>query len=340
MKIYIVTPGHFYEGFNSRVRGEGRWLVHMAGVLVNQGHEVCIVSTDQLRPYQDNGVWFSSIYNKNEPDCDLMISMDPWMDVPHLHKTEWGQMLEEYNPQKRVLALFFPTADEVYDYLPVIHPWNYQQVRDGKAHFLPTITHEVPKPPGFDRNRVYWYSKRPNEENTYLLGSILGAHAIIVGREAEGFFVDGAWIQQGEYRNCDPQKEAAIKSLYQQILDTGRVDSLGTWAPYDHARNMMIGSKLLLGIEHPVAAPSMAEAAATGSFPVLFQSQTTVPPYDVIDLPCIPMDADDSQIREFILKAWDDREFFESTVLACQAAVEDHRQSRAAVRIQKFIEEL
>ena len=339
MKIYIVTPGHFYQGFNSRVRGEGRWLVHMAGVLVSQGHQVYIISTDRIRTYQDRGVWFTSIYDDNDPDCDLMISMDAWEDVPHLSKTRWSPMLNAYNPKKRVQALFFPTADEVYDYIPVIHPWNYEQVRKGLGHFIPVITHETCKPPGFDRNCLYWFSKRPNENPDYLLGVISAARELIVDGGSEALFVDGIYIHQGQYRNWDSQKEAATKALYVEILGTGRVDSLGYWAPYNYVRDVMSKTKMMIGIHHPVVAPSMAESAVSGAFPVLFENQVSAPPYDTIDIPYIPMSASDGEVKEFILQAWNDKDLFESTIFACQNSVQDHQLDRATPIIQKFIEE-
>ena len=91
MKVYISCPGYFHEGlgFNSRIRGEGRWLVHIAGVLTQQGHDVTIFSNDPVPPYTDGGVKFSSIFNvaNHDPNCDLLIAMDAFPDLPHVHSS-------------------------------------------------------------------------------------------------------------------------------------------------------------------------------------------------------------------------------------------------------------
>lgn len=340
MDIYIVTPGHFYEGFNSRVRGEGRWLVHMAGVLVNQGHNVRILSTDPVRSYVDKGVVFSSIYNSHKPDCDVMFSMDAWEDVPHLHKTKWSSMLNRFNPKRRVQALFFPTSSEVYDYIPVIHPWKYEQVRNGMGHCLPIITHEEVSAPGFDRHRIHWFSKHSDENPEYILGVMRALDTLVFEYGARPLFVDGVYIESQSYRNYDPQKEAETKRLFRQIVVGGPAQSLGNWAPYDFVRDWMASSKLMVGIHHPVAAPSMSEIAALGGFPVLFENQTSCAPYDTIDLPCIPLSANEDEVKSFILRAWQDESFFNDTVHLCQEAIEDHRQSRAAEIIRRFLEEL
>ncbi len=124
------------------------------------------------------------------------------------------------------------------------------------------------------------------------------------------------------------------------MLDTGRVDSLAYWAPYDHAQRLMSKSKMMVGGHHPVVAPSMAESAASGAFPMLFENQATLPPYNTIDLPHIPMSSNDREVKEFILQVWDDRDLFESTILACQESIQDHQRDRAELIIKKFIEEL
>lgn len=339
-KIYIVTPGHFYEGFNSRIRGEGRWLVHVAGVLSNQGHSVSILSTDLIRTYKDRGVTFSSIYNDPPPDCDIMFSMDAWNDVPHLHKTKWTPLLDRFRPQQRVQALFFPTTEEVYNYIPVIHPWKYQTVCQGLGYCLPVITHNKCLEPGFDRQGLHWFSKRADEEPQYILGAIRAMHELVVNKGAYAVFVDGRYIHQSAYRNYDADKEKQTKILFEQMLATKRTVSLGRWAPYDFVREWMVNCKLLVGIHHPIAAPSMAEIAVSGGFPVLFGNQAECPPYDQIEFPHIPLSASDEEVKDFILKAWTDRDFFESTVLACQEAVQDHRQDRAAEIINQFVEGL
>lgn len=340
MKIYIVSSGHFYEGFNSRLRGEGRWLVHLAEALVVQGHQVRIISTDRIRTYRDRGVLFSSIYEGGDPNCDLMVSMFPWEDVPRVKKNQWSATLNNYNPRKRVLALFFPTEIEVYGHLPVIHPWNYDQVRRGLGNFIPVITHEECELPGFDRNHLYWFSKRPNETPDYLLGVIAAAHDLVVDKNVEALFVDGAHIHQGEYKNYPAEKITAIKYLYGEMLNTGRVDSLANWAPYDHVRNIMSKTKMMIGIHNPGVAPSMVESAVSGAFPMLFENQAVLPPYDTINIPYIPMSSTETEVKEFILQVWNDRVLFESTVFACQDEVQDHKRSRATLIIQKFIEEL
>lgn len=342
MRIYISCPGFFYQGFNSRLRGEGRWLVNVAGVLQQAGYEVAVLSNDPVRPYKDQGVIFASVHDQLPPECDVLMSMDTFEDVPHLHKTNITPLLSrKFRPQKRVAALFFPTAPEVYDYLPVIHPWNYSQVREGSGFFLPIITHSHLDPPNFEKKRFHWYSKRPNENPEYLLGVLKGLLRLVKGDGASGLFVDGHWILTNDYRNnCPIEIRKEVQQTFMEIMASSPSDSLARWVPYDNARESMASSKMLVGVHHPVAAPSMAEAASDGAFPLIFGNQKQCPPYDQIEIPFIPLDFTNKQVEEFIVRTWSDRQLFESTVLACQDAIKEHAQDRAARRIIQFFEDL
>ncbi len=338
MKIFIASPGFYYDGFNSKLRGEGRWLVHMAGVLSNAGHDVTIFSNDMLRPYTDRGVSFESILNvRSDIECDIVVSMDAFMDVPHLGQTDRSPWIAQLKAPKRAQALFFPTAQEVYDYIPVIHPWNWED----KGHFVPIITHSEVGSPGFDRSRFHWYSKHPDETPEYLVGVLKGLLGLIRNHCAEGgLFVDGAWIMSDTYRNITPAKEDEAKYLFTQIMQTGGSESLGTWAPYNYVQESIQKSKLLVGLHHPLAAPSMAEAVAAGTLPIIFENQKQCPPFDQCDFPFIPLDASESEIVEFITRAWTDKDFFEKSVLSGQEAIVDHAQDRASRLIINFFEEL
>ncbi len=337
MRIFIASPGFYYDGFNSKLRGEGRWLVHMAGVLVAAGHDVTIFSNDMVRPYTDQGVDFDSILNvRSDIECDIVVSMDAFVDVPHLGQTEISPLIARLKAPKKVQALFFPTAQEVYDYIPVIHPWKW-----GKGHFVPIITHSAVTSPGFDRTRFHWYSKRPNETPEYLVGVLKGLLGLVTDHGATGgLFVDGVWISSDDYRNCTSETEEESKTIFTQIMQSGGSESLGTWAPYDYIQESILNSKLLVGIHHPVAAPSMAEALASGTFPVIFENQKSCPPFDKCDFPFIPLDSNESDIVEFITRAWLDKDFFEKSVLLGQEAIVDHAQDRASRLIINFFEEL
>lgn len=343
MRIYISSPGQFYEGFNSKLRGEGRWLMHMAGVLARSGHEVAVFSNDPVRPYQDQGVTFSSIFNFQGHDlnCDVLVAMDSFSDLPGTHKTNITPLLDNFNPQRRVWAGFFPCGDDdVYNYIPTIHPWNYQQCRDGKATWLPIITHVELQAPGFERKRFHWYSKNAHEEPKYIAGVMMALHELASKQEVVGSFVDGVQIGSQKYQKEYPQnKEDLTKILFKEILVKGS-ESFSHWAPYDYVQSLMSQSKMLVGVHHPVAAPSMAEIVSYGGFPLQFKNQKDCPPYDQVDIPFIPEDASDEQVREFILEVWNNEELFTSTVLTCQEAIRGHGLDEAAVRINKFFEEL
>jgi hypothetical protein len=338
MKIFIASPGFYYEGFNSKLRGEGRWLVHMAGVLSSVGHDVTIFSNDMVRPYTDRGVKFDSVLNvRSDRECDIVVSMDAFMDVPHLGKSDRSPLIAQLKAPKRVQALFFPTAQEVYDYIPVIHPWNW----DNKGHFVPIITHSEVAPPAFDRTRFHWYSKHPDETPEYLVEVLKGLLGLITDHGATGgLFVDGAWIMSDTYRNLISDKQEKAKALFAQIMQTGGSESLGNWAPYDYVQESIQKSKLLVGIHHPIAAPSQAEALAAGTLPIIFENQKQCPPFDQIDFPFIPLDSSESEIVEFITRAWTDKDFFEKSVLSGQEAIVDHAQDRASRLIVNFFEEL
>ena len=339
MRIFISSPGQFYEGFNSKLRGEGRWLVNIAGALANGGHEVTVFSNHMMRSYTDRGVHFASGLDiRPGMECDIVVAMDAFPDVPHLAQpTDSASLLTTLMPAKRVQALFFPTGSEVYDYIDVIHPWNW----GGRGHFVPLITHTEIVPPAFDRTNFYWYSKHPEETPEYLVGVLKGLRDLVTEHGCTGgLFVDGAWIMSDFYQNITPEKEAIAKILFMQIMQTGGSESLVNWAPYDYIQNYINKSKLLVGIHHPTAAPSQGEALAAGVLPIIFENQKGCPPFDKCDFPFIPLDATDSEISEFITRAWVDKDFFEKSVLIGQEALVDHAQDRASSLIVNFFEEL
>lgn len=348
MKIYISCPGQFYEGlgFNSKIRGEGRWLVHMSGVLAEQGHNVTIFSNDPVKPYKDRGVVFSSIFNltSHDPCCDVLIAMDAFPDLPHVHKSgNVSPLLPKFRAGKRVWAAFFPLGgeqEEVYDIIPTIHPWNYQQCREGKGVCLPIIIYREVQPPGFHKKHIHWYSKNAHEEPKYILGVIQGLHKLVTCHGAVGSFVDGVQIESQKYRKEYPQpKEDQTKSLFREMIRLGS-ESFSGWATYDYVQGLMSKSKLLVGVHHPVVAPSMAEIAAYGGFPVIFGNQKDCPPYDRVDIPFIPEDISDEQVCEFILDVWTNEDLFVHGVETCQSAIVEHAYGEVYQRVEQFIKSL
>ncbi len=347
MKIYISSPGQFYEGFNSRLRGEGRWLVHMAGILAQQGHQVAIFSNDPVKPYTSQGVLFSSIFNQfNDPNCDLLISMDSFPDLPDcFHKTNISPLLARFNPQHRVWAGFFPLGidgpnDVIYDIMPVIHPWNYETCRSGKATHIPIITHTSLTPPDFNKSRFHWFSKNAHEEPQYITGVMQALFKLVKHHGAVGSFVDGPVIGSQRYHKEFPEnKEQLTKILFKEIIAAGS-ESFSQWMPYDYVQKLMSQSKLLVGVHHPVAAPSMAEIAAYGGFPIQFWNQKACPPFDHVDIPFIPENTSDEEVCDFILEMWTNEKLFTESVLTCQSAIADHALDKSAVIIKNFIEEV
>ncbi len=345
MKIYISSPGQFYEGFNSRLRGEGRWLMHLAGILASQGHQVAIFSNDPVRPYTQQGVLFTSIFNQvDDPDCDLLISMDSFPDLPEcFHKTNISPHLGKFNPQKRVWAGFFPISgvnEVIYDLMPVIHPWAYETCQLGKATHIPIVTHVRVIPPSFHNTRFHWYSKNAHEEPQYIAGVMQGLYELVTHHGACGSFVDGVQIGSQRYQKDYPEsKEQLTKILFKEIVVAGS-DSFSHWAPYNYVQQCMSQSKLLVGVHHPVAAPSMAEIAAYGGFPVQFKNQHDCPPYNRVDIPFIPEDASDEDVRDFIVEMWTNEDLFTQSVLTCQGAIEKHSLASARFIVEDFMENL
>lgn len=345
MRVYISSPGQFFQGFNSRLRGEGRWLLHLAGALAENGHEVTIFSNDPVRPYKDKGVIFSSIHNFQGHDlnCDILVAMDSFSDLPGTHKTNITPVLDNFRASKRVWAGFFPVGgdqEQIYSYIPTIHPWNYKPCREGRATWLPIITHLDFQSPGFGRNRFHWYSKNAHEEPKYIMGVMSALYDLAMEKGAVGSFVDGVQIGSQKYRKDYPQnKEDLVKILFKEVVAKGS-ESFSHWAPYDYVQQLMFRSKMLVGVHHPVAAPSMAEIVAHGGFPLQFKNQKDCPPYDQVDIPFVKEDASDEEVKEFILEAWNNEELFTKTVLTCQEAIVGHGKQQAAARINKFFEEL
>lgn len=345
MKIYISSPGQFYEGFDSRLRGEGRWLVHMAGILVEQGHSVAIFSNDPVKPYAQNGVVFTSIFNQlAEPDCDILFAMDSFPDLPEVfHKTNISPHLGRFNPRHRVWAGYFPIGEKhesIYDMMPVIHPWKYQNCVPGKATHIPVVTHNTLVPPRFDNTRFHWFSKNAHEEPLYIAGVMQVLFKLVKEHGASGSFVDGSQIGSQKYRKEYPEnKEELTKILFKEILASGS-ESFSNWMPYSHVQRLMSQSKLLVGVHHPVAAPSMAEIAAYGGFSIQFGGQKNCPPYDHVDIPFIPEGSSDEEVQDFILEMWNNEKLFTESVLVCQSAISLHSKEAASVIISNFIEEV
>jgi len=340
MRIYIASPGQFYEGFNSRIRGEGRWLIHLAGVLRTQGHDVTVFSNDPLGVYTDRGVTFTSVWNDAYPkECDLMISMDAFSDLPQLHKTNVTPQVDTFKPTKRVWATVFPVEDThpVHDVLPVIYMYNFGRQ---KGIPLPLLTHDKVVPPDFTKTKFHWYSKNANEEPQYILGAMRGIARLVENHGASGTFIDGPQLFQGDYRkNYPKEKEQETKQLFSSILSKGS-ESFANWVPYDYALSLLSKSKLLLGVHHPIMAPSILEVVVLGGFPVIFENQKNCPPYDHVDIPYVKENASDDEVADFIEMMWTDKDLFEASVLTCQEAIHAHSYPEVYKAVQKFIYDL
>lgn len=338
MRIYVVSPGVFNEGFNSALRGEGRWLLGISEVFASTGHEVVVFGESPLAEYFDRGVKFSSLSNFFPAECDLLISMTPYSDAPLLDKTKYSVILDQkFKPGKRILALFFPTSDAVYDSYPVIHPWDYQ----GRGTFIPLITHKNLSPPSFIRNRFHWHSKKPNDMPQYLIPVLRGIRRLCLQHSAQGLFVDGAWILYGEYPP-DFAKSKALEAqfIFKEIMRRPGNESLDRWAPYDYSLSSIQSSKLLIGTHSPISSPSMAEISVSGGFPILFENQKNVPPYDTVDIPFIPLKSSEKEIEDFIVRLWTDEDLFCKSVLTCQKALQRNSYFEASKAIGKFLEEI
>lgn len=343
MKIYISSPGQFYAGFNSKLRGEGRWLIHLAYILTQQNHQVIIFSNDPVHPYQQNGIFFDSIHNPlSNPDCDLLIAMEAFLDLPEVHKTPISTLLERFQPKKRIWASFFPIGNydsPIYDIMPVIHPWNYDQCRNGRAICIPIVTHTQTRPPDFTKTHFHWYSKNAHETPQYLAGVMQGLFELVTKYGASGSFIDGWQISNQSYRDYPQNKEDLTKILFNEIINRGSI-SFSHWVPYDYAQYLLAKSKLLVGIHHPIAAPSMAEIAAYGGFPVIWENQHKCPPYDLVDIPIVSDSASDEEIRDFLVEIWTNEKLYTETVLVCQEAIRPHSLAQASKIVADFIDSL
>jgi hypothetical protein len=164
-----------------------------------------------------------------------------------------------------------------------------------------------------------------------------GLYELVTKHGACGSFVDGTHLESKRYQKNYPRdKEQLSKTLFEEIIAAGS-ESFPCWAPYNYVQQLMSQSKLLVGVHHPVAAPSMAEIVAHGGFPVQFENQHTCPPYNHVDIPFIPEGSSDEEIRDFIVEMWTNEDLFVRSVLTCQSAIETHSSASVSVIVENFI---
>jgi len=160
---------------------------------------------------------------------------------------------------------------------------------------------------------------------------------LVTKHEACGSFVDGVHLSDKRYqKNYPHDKEQLTKTLFKEIIEAGS-ESFPCWATYNYVQQLMSQTKLLVGVHHPVAAPSMAEIAAHGGFPVQFENQHRCPPYNHVGIPFIPEGASDEEIRDFIVEMWTNEDLFVRSVLDCQAAIEQHSSDQAFRIVEDFM---
>jgi hypothetical protein len=277
MRIAAACPGDFHEGFDSLVRGEGRWwLLVLRAVKKYLGHDVFIIGQHNKEYYdEESGIYFLNLKNmKNHGEFDVVFSMDAWPDTGV--DTNWiSPDLNAIKTKQRVFAPFF-NNDQANKHctIPTVYPYYYDEgtclpICPGSQIDLTQSENN------FGKKNVVWFSKNSHENPEYLLSSFTNAIEYVETMKGALVVVDGGVLVEREY----PDKQHIIKLLdnYSKVL------LLKQWIPYSQMRRLLKVSAFITGIHHPVANPMSLDIVFDGGLTIQFENQRYCAPYNKLE---------------------------------------------------------
>lgn len=279
MKVAAACPGDFHMGFDSLVRGEGRWWLLVLRALHRiAGHDVYIIGQHNHQYFdEESGIQFLNLKDPNVfGEFDIVFSMDAWANTgvdenwitPHLNVIKTKQ---------KVYAPFF-NNDQANKQctIPVVYPYYYD--RGTCIPICPgTMSDLKSEKNNFGFKNVVWFSKNSHENPEYLLASFTNAVNYVMDKEGALVVVDGHVLVDKDY----PNKMQIIYLLNQANTPQKRnVILLNEWLKYSQMRKILKSSAFITGIHHPVANPMSLDIVFDGGIVVQFENQRFCAPYN------------------------------------------------------------
>jgi len=293
IKLGFVGPGDFSNGWDSLVRGEGRWLMSIIKSLKDDpNYDTTLIVQDHgdLYNYNDSflGTKFRSIKSvlNGELNFDILFSMDVYEDeIADFHKSNMSKWVSKIKTKQRVWAPFFSSKQHLESKYPVVYPYFYKEADLKKLFTLPIALGTIKdlsskKINNFNKKNAVWFSKNSHENPEFLFESLQNCLDHL--NKIDGFLVmvDGKWLHTKEYKD----KEKVVSLLDKNKT---RVCLLDKWIPYSKMKSILDKSQFICGIHHPIVNPMQLDIVFSGGIPIIFNNQKELPPFNDTQLPYI-----------------------------------------------------
>lgn len=317
MRIAFSSPGDFNYGYDSLVRGEGKYCQAIARVLAkNPNNEVCILGQGN-KTYKDEkyNTYYLNIYNPPETEFDIFFSIgDPFFDIG-IEPNWMTEHVSKIKTKKRVFMSFFGSDSHKNCNIPVVYPYYYKEVDNKHTFCLPICLNsqnELNKN-NYDKNNGVWTTKNSHENPEYLYQSFKHCSEYINNKNGKFIIIDFLCLVDREYKNSDKVKKIISdnKSIYWWQKE---------WLPYSKMEYIMSKSKFITGIHHPIVGPSQLQIVFNGGVPIIFENQKNLPPYDKVNIPYIRFESYQQDLDEIYSKL-DDVHYYTDWLDACKDAI-------------------
>jgi hypothetical protein len=284
VKIGIVGPGDFSNGWNSLVRGEGRWLMSiLKSIKGDPEYDTTLISQDhgERYNYNDEGLGtkirsIKAVLNA-EMSFDILFSMDAFEeDYSGFHKTNMSHWISKIKTKQRIWTPFFSSMEHYNSKYPVVYPYYYKETDDKKLFTIPIALgtcSELNKAPNFNKKNAVWFSKNSHENPIYLYKSLKYSLEYINELGGNLVVVDGKWLMSHEY-----QDHTLVKNLITTY--SNNIKLLDQWLPYDKMKYVLDRCKFICGIHHPIVNPMQLDIVFSGGIPIIFSNQASLPPFN------------------------------------------------------------
>lgn len=364
MKIYIEGGGHqgIFHGYDTSFRGEGRWLLTIAQILVKLGHDTTFI-IDSDEKLNESGIKYRPLNYiiDNEPDCDILFSLrgfnsiEPEYDIHNLpvhwkekskneyiKLVEWHRKLrsemDKINYNKSVWASFWPTGETRHNHekITIIYPWEYSEFQSDN-NFLPFVFGNVFSDYNFNKKTMHMYTKEIYHDAEYLLAILNGMVNIIKNDDISGTSV--SFINfKNKLNNCRGEDEAEIIKSIDTI--SRHIKILDAYLPYNEITKILSNCKLLIGTNHPILNPSVGEVLLHGGFPIIFENQFKNTIHESINFPFIQLNSTNEEISDFISDAWNNKNLYTKSIDVFRQSLHKHLHDKACGIIGNFINNL
>ncbi len=336
-KIGISSPGDFHLGWNSLIRGEGRYVLTLAKALAKSPYNEIAILGQGNKVYHDSSinVYFLNIFNNIETEFDLFFSMG---DAPTESGLETNWMVEHIDKikaKRKIFMSFFDSDDHKKSNIPVVYPYYYSRVDNEKTFCLPIClgSENDLNENNFNQHNIVWTTKNSHENPEYLYLSLFYAIEYVKKHDSKIVMIDGHKLLDNDYKDSDRVKELINENKTYIWWQK-------EWLPYNKMDYAMSKSKIITGIHHPIVGPSQLQIVFKGGVPLIFQNQKELPPYDKIMIPHVIFGKEEDSIQR-CYNYLEDEERFNNWLTTCKNEIKDKYTEEVFLKeFDKFLEKI